>query len=312
MSSFLIKRTITAVMVLLGATFLTYAMMMFAPGDAATEIAVARYGDEAGIDKATLEWIRKKEGLDKPFLHQYLFWLKHVAALDLGKSLVEETDVMELVRTGFSKTLALAAAAVLVAFLISVPLGILAGIKQGTWIDSSSVTIAAMGISMPNYWLGLLLIIIFSVKLQWLPVFGRDGWEHIILPAITLGTALTAYTTRMLRSAIIEVLNSEHLLALRARGVVSPRLFAKHLLKNALIPVITVVGIEFGMILEGAVITETVFGWPGLGDLLVSAISNRDYPLIQGLVLFSAVIFIFINFMVDIICRYLDPRIRLS
>jgi len=312
MPSFLIKRTITAVLVFLGATFLTYAMMMFAPGDAAMEIAVARYGDEAGIDKATIEWIRKKEGLDKPFLHQYLFWLKHVSVLGLGKSLVEEIDVLELIRAGFSKTLVLAVAAILVAFLISVPLGILAGIKQGTWIDSAGVTIAALGISMPNYWLGLLLIIIFSVKLQWLPCFGRGGWEHLILPAITLGTALTAYTTRMLRSAIIEALNSEHLLALRARGVVRPHLFAKHLLKNALIPVITVVGIEFGMILEGAVITETVFGWPGLGDLLVSAISNRDYPLIQGLVLFSAVIFIFINFMVDIICRYLNPRIRLS
>ncbi len=312
MPSFLIKRIITAVLVLFGATFLTYAMMMFAPGDAATEIAVARYGDEAGIDKATLEWIRKKEGLDKPFLHQYLFWLKHVAALDLGNSLVEQADVLELIRAGFSKTLTLAVAAILIAFLISVPLGILAGIKQGTWIDSTGVTIAAIGISMPNYWLGLLLIIVFSVKLQWLPAFGRGGWEHIVLPAITLGTALTAYTTRMLRSAIIETLGSEHLLALRARGVVMPCLFAKHVLKNALIPVVTVVGIEFGMILEGAVITETVFGWPGLGDLLVGAISNRDYPLIQGLVLFSAAIFVLINFMVDIVCRYLDPRIRLS
>ena len=312
MSSFLIKRIITAIMVLLGATFLTYAMMMLAPGDAAMEIATARYGDEAGIDKATIEWIRKNEGLDKPFLYQYLFWLKHVATLDLGKSLIEEADVMELLRTGFSKTFILAVSAVFIALLISIPTGILAGIKQGSWIDSAGVTIAAMGVSMPNYWLGLLLIIIFSVKLQWLPSFGRGGWEHIILPAITLGTALTAYTTRMLRSAIIETLNSEYLIALRARGVVKPYLFAKHILKNALIPVVTVIGIEFGMILEGAVITETVFGWPGLGELLVSAISNRDYPLIQGLVLFSAAIFVIINFTVDIVCRYLDPRIRLS
>ena len=312
MSSFLIKRIITAIMVLFGATFLTYAMMMLAPGDAAMEIATARYGDEAGIDKATIEWIRKNEGLDKPFLYQYLFWLKHVATLDLGKSLIEEADVMELLRTGFSKTFILAVSAVFIALLISIPTGILAGIKQGSWIDSAGVTIAAMGVSMPNYWLGLLLIIIFSVKLQWLPSFGRGGWEHIILPAITLGTALTAYTTRMLRSAIIETLNSEYLIALRARGVVKPYIFAKHILKNALIPVVTVIGIEFGMILEGAVITETVFGWPGLGELLVSAISNRDYPLIQGLVLFSAAIFVIINFTVDIVCRYLDPRIRLS
>lgn len=291
---------------------MTYGMMMFAPGDAVMEIAAARYGDEAGTDKATLEWIRKKEGLDKPFFYQYFFWLKHAVSLDLGKSLVEEADVMELICTGFSRTFILALAAVFTAFLISVPLGIIAGIKQGSWIDSMGVTIAALGVSMPNYWLGLLLIIIFSVKLHWLPCFGRGGWEHLVLPAITLGTALTAYTTRMLRSVIIETSGSEYMLALRARGIVKPWSFAKHLLKNSLIPVITVAGIEFGMILEGAVITETVFGWPGLGELLVSAISNRDYPLIQGLVLFSAAVFVMINFTVDIICRFLDPRIHLS
>ncbi|WP_246804534.1 ABC transporter permease [Desulfosarcina cetonica] len=165
---------------------------------------------------------------------------------------------------------------------------------------------------MPNYWLGLLLIIVFCVKLQWLPSFGRGDWHHLILPAITLGTGLTAYTTRMLRSAIIEAIHADYLTALRARGVGKRLVLARHILKNALIPVVTVVGLEFGMILEGAVITETVFAWPGLGGLMVSAVSNRDYPLIQGLVLFTAGVFVAINLLVDLVCLYLDPRIRLS
>ena len=312
MLNFILKRFFSALFVLIGATFITYAMMMFAPGDAALEIAIARYGGEDRVDQATIEWIKKKEGLDKPFFYQYLSWLKHIVSLDLGRSLVEEAPVRELICTRFTRTLELAVSAIFIALLISLPLGILAGVKQGSWIDSMGVTVSVLGISMPNYWLGLMLIIIFSVKLQWLPIFGRGDWHNIILPALTLGTALTAYTTRILRSAIIETLQSEYLLALRARGISKKLIIGRHILKNALIPVVTVLGIEFGMILEGAVITETIFSWPGLGELMVSAVSNRDYPLIQGLVLFAAITFILINFSVDIIYRYLDPRIRLS
>ena len=312
MLNFILKRFFSALFVLIGATFITYAMMMFAPGDAALEIAIARYGGEDRVDQATIEWIKKEEGLDKPFFYQYLSWLKHIVSLDLGRSLVEEAPVRELICTRFTRTLELAVSAIFIALLISLPLGILAGVKQGSWIDSMGVTVSVLGISMPNYWLGLMLIIIFSVKLQWLPIFGRGDWHNIILPALTLGTALTAYTTRILRSAIIETLQSEYLLALRARGISKKLIIGRHILKNALIPVVTVLGIEFGMILEGAVITETIFSWPGLGELMVSAVSNRDYPLIQGLVLFAAITFILINFSVDIIYRYLDPRIRLS
>ena len=311
MTGFIFKRIITGVFVFIGVTFFTYAMMMLAPGDATMEIAVARYGGEDRVDQATIEWIRKKEGLDKPFLHQYLLWLKHAVALDFGRSLVEEAPVRELICTRFARTLELAAAAILIALFISVPIGILAGVKQGSWIDSMGVTVAVLGVSMPNYWLGLVLIILFSVKLKWLPSFGHGDWHHIILPAITLGTAMTAYTTRILRSAIIETLRSDYLVALQARGIGKRLVLGRHILKNALIPVVTVVGLELGMILEGAVITETIFAWPGIGDLLVSAISNRDYPLIQGLVLFTAIIFVVINLVVDIIYRYLDPRIRL-
>ena len=297
--------------VFLGASFFTYAAMMLAPGDPAMEVALARYGDASRADRETVEWIRETEGLDKPLIQQYAYWLRHIAVLDFGNSLVEQVPVMELVGARFSRTLVLAVAAIVIALAISVPLGILAGVKQGTWMDSLGVTAGLVGVSMPNYWLGLVLIIVFSVTLKWLPSFGVGGWSHIVLPAITLGTGLTAYTIRILRSAIIESTKADHMKALRARGVNDRFMIGRHLIKNAMIPVVTVVGLEFGMILEGAVITETVFSWPGLGELMVVAVSNRDYPLIQGLVLFTAMIFVLINFITDLVYFFLDPMIRL-
>ncbi len=310
MVRFISKRIVTAIFVLIGATFFTYAMMLLAPGDAPLEIAIARYGEPGLVDQATIEWIIQEEGLDKPFYQQYFHWLKHVVRLDFGISLVEEVPVWELISIRFSRTFDLAITAIFLALIISVPIGILSGVRQGTWLDSIGVAVAVTGISMPNYWLGLVLIVVFCVKLHWLPSFGRGDWQHLVLPAITLGTALTAYTTRILRSAVAETLQSEYLLALRARGVSSRLVLGGHILKNAMIPVVTVVGLELGMILEGAVITETIFAWPGLGELMVNAVSNRDYPLIQGLVFFTAMIFVLINFFVDIVYQYLDPRIR--
>ncbi|MDH4317144.1 MAG: ABC transporter permease [Desulfobulbaceae bacterium] len=302
----------TAVLVFLGTTFLTYGMMSLAPGDAPLEIAMARYGESGLIDQTVIDWIIEKEGLNKPFYQRYYYWLSHAVQLDFGMSLVEEVPVWELIKSRFSRTFDLAVAAIILALIISIPLGILSGLRQGTWIDSMGTAIAVTGVSMPSYWLGPVLIVIFSVKLQWLPSFGRGDWQHMALPTITLGTALTAYTTRILRSAIIESLQSDYLLALRARGVGSRLIISSHVLKNAMIPVVTVVGLELGMIFEGAVITETVFAWPGLGALMVSAVSNRDYPLIQGIVLFTAIIFVLINFLVDIAYQFLDPRIRPS
>ena len=309
MVRFIAKRIVTAILVFIGVTFFTYALMLLAPGDPSLEIAIARYGGPGLVDQATIEWIVQEEGLDKPFYQQYFGWVKQAVRLDFGMSLVEEVPVWELISTRFGRTFELALAAICFALIISIPIGILSGIRPGTWLDSIGVMIAVTGISMPNYWLGLMLIVVFCVKLHWLPSFGRGDWQHLVLPAITLGTALTAYTTRILRSAVIETMQSEYLLALRARGV-SRLILGKHILKNAMIPVVTVVGLELGMILEGAVITETIFAWPGLGELMVNAISNRDYPLIQGLVLFTAMIFVAINFIVDIVYPYLDPRIR--
>lgn len=309
---FLCKRLVTAVFVFLGATFVTFAMIQVTPGDAAFEVAVARYGEEVRADPETIEWIREKEGLNRPFLYQYGHWLRHVLVLDFGRSLVEETPVWPLIKTRFQRTLELALWAMVVALSIALPMGVLAGVKPGTWIDGVSVTVAVIGGAMPNYWFGLLLIIVFCVKLHWLPSFGRGDWHNIVLPALTLGTALTAYTTRILRSTIIDTRQSEFITALRARGVGTRWALAPHIVKNALIPVVTVIGLEFGMILEGAVMAETVFAWPGLGDLMVSAVSNRDYPLIQAVVLFTAAVFVSVNVIVDLVYLYFDPRISLK
>jgi peptide/nickel transport system permease protein len=312
MAGFLIKKTAGMALVLFGASFLTYAMILLAPGDAAREIAVARYGGEGQLDRATVEWIREKEGLDQPFLVQYGRWLSHIARLDFGYSLVEEANVFHLICARFSKTLELAAASILIALAVSLPLGTLAGLGRGSWLDSASVSLSVLGLSIPNFWLGLLLITLFSVNLHWLPSFGTGGWQHLIMPSLTLGTSITAYIARLLRLSVVQSLASDHILALRARGTDSPKVLGKHVLKNTLIPVLTIVGLEFGLILEGAVVTEVVFSWPGLGSLMVDAICNRDYPLIQGVVLFTGAIFVSINFGVDLICSALDPRIRMK
>jgi peptide/nickel transport system permease protein len=222
MIPFFFRRIAAALFVFLGATFITYALMMLAPGDAPMEVAVARYGEEIGTDPDTIQWIREKEGLDRPFLIQYGRWLGHVARLDLGVSMVEEAPVRELILVRFERTLELAMWAIFFSLCLSIPLGVFSGLRRGTWMDSTGVSVAVLGVSMPNYWLGLVLILVFSVRLHWLPSFGRGDWRHLVLPAATLGTALTAYTTRMLRSAIIEAMEGSYLTALRARGVGAP------------------------------------------------------------------------------------------
>ena len=312
MLKYLFRRLVTAIFVFIGATFLTYGLMMFAPGDPAQEVAYARYGGVGSADAHTIEWIRKNEGLDRPFAVQYFKWLKRILMFDFGWSLVEGVPVWELIKTRFHRTLELSVAALVLAMVISIPLGVLSGIKRGSWIDSAATTISVIGLSMPKFWLGLVLIVVFSVKMKWLPSFGCGDWRHIVMPAVTLGTALTAYTTQILRSAIIEAQHAEYLRSLRAKGIPEKLIIGKHVFKNALIPVVTIVGLELGMILEGAVITETVFAWPGIGELLVHAIGNRDYPLIQGVVLVIAMVFVVVNSIVDVIYCYLDPRIRIS
>ena len=297
--------------VLWGASFLTFTFMAFAPGDPAVEIAYARYGGEGNVDTATVEWIREKEGLNRPFPVKYISWLKHVIKLDFGRSMVDHAPVGELILYRLKNTLQLAMASAVICLVISIPLGLITGIKKGSWIDSIGVSLSVLGVSIPNFWMGLLLIIIFAVELHWLPAVGRGDWRHVVLPALTLGSAITAYTTRILRSTTAQALQADYLLALRSRGLSESRVIGVHVVKNILIPVITVIGLELGFLFEGAIITETIFSWPGVGQLMITAVSDHDYPLIQGLVILAAAIFVTINLLVDILYKFLDPRIKL-
>ena len=311
MYQFIIRRLISAVFVLWGVSFLTFMLMAFAPGDPAAKVAYARYGGGDNVTGTTIEWIRQHEGLDRPWLVQYANWLKHIVRLDFGKSMITKTKVTEIIMNRLPNTLQLALAAGGFCLAISLPLGLISGIKKGSWIDTLGVSLSVLGVSIPNFWLGLVLIIVFAVELQWLPAFGRDGWRHLILPAFTLGSGITAYSTRILRSSIAQALQSEFLLSIRAKGVGEGRIIGFHVAKNVMIPMITILALEIGYLLEGAVITETIFAWPGVGQLMFTAVSNNDYPLIQGLVILAAFFFITINFTVDVLYKWLDPRINL-
>jgi len=297
--------------VALGVTIMTFSIMHFAPGDPAEMIAIARYGTE-DVSQEEIDWIRAQEGLDAPVHIQYLRWLNHVLHGDLGRSLITGESVLTEFLLRFPATLKLAIASMIVSLLIAIPIGIISATKQYSVTDNVSMIGALIGVSMPNFWLGLLLMLLFSLYLGLLPVcgYGDGDIKHMILPAITLGTGMAAIITRLTRSSMLEVLKQDYITTARAKGLREKVIICKHALKNALIPVVTVIGLQFGWALEGAVIVETIFAWPGVGKLLVDSIFARDFAMIQGCVLFIAVIFVLVNLMVDISYAYLDPRIR--
>jgi len=297
--------------VIFGVTVLTFSIMHFTPGDPAEMIAIARYGIE-GLSPGSIALIRTQEGLDDPVYIQYLTWLNHVLHGDLGCSLSTGRSVSSEIATRFPATLKLAVVSMVVSLAISIPLGVISATKQGTIIDNFGMFGALLGVSMPNFWLGLLLMLFFSLYLGLLPVcgYGDGSIEYMIMPAITLGTGMAAITTRLTRSSMIEVIKQDYITAAQAKGLNNKIITWKHALKNALIPVVTVTGLQFGGLLEGAVIVETVFAWPGVGKLLLDSIFEKDFAMIQGCVLFIAAIFVFINLTVDILYAYLDPRIR--
>lgn len=308
---FIIKRLLLMFIVILGATILTFSIMHFAPGDPAEMVAIARYGID-GLNPETIELIRSQEGLDDPVHIQYLKWLNHVMHGDLGFSLSTGRPILSEIVARFPATLELAIASMMVSLVISIPIGIISAIKQGTIIDNISMFGALIGVSIPNFWLGLLLMLLFSLYLGLLPVcgYGDGGIKYLIMPAITLGTGMAAITARLTRSSMIEVIKQDYITGAQAKGLNKNTIIKKHALKNALIPVVTIAGLQFGGLLEGAVIVETIFAWPGVGKLLFDSVFERDYAMIQGCVLFIAAIFVFINLIVDIMYAYLDPRIR--
>ncbi|RCV65598.1 peptide/nickel transport system permease protein [Methanophagales archaeon] len=297
--------------VILGATMLTFSIMHFAPGDQAEMIATSRYGVE-GLSTETIARISVEEGLDAPVYVQYLKWLNHVLHGDLGRSLVTGKSVSAEFVARFPATLKLALASMIVALLIAIPVGIISATKQYSVVDNASMVGALLGVSMPNFWLGLLLMLVFALYLGLLPVcgYGDGSIEYLILPAITLGTGMAALTTRLTRSSMLEVLKQDYITTARAKGLREKVVIWKHAFRNALIPVVTIVGLQFAGLLEGVVIVETIFAWPGVGKLLVDSIFERDFAMMQCGILFIAVIFVLVNLTVDILYALLDPRIR--
>jgi peptide/nickel transport system permease protein len=304
MTRFLIRRLVLTIPVLVGVATLVFLLIHLVPGDPVQ----AMLGENASPEDVAD--LRARLGMDRPLYLQYASFIKGAATGDLGTSLRTSQPVAALIAERVPATVELAAAAMLAAVVVALPLGIVAAVSAGTAIDHAATTLALVGISMPNFWLGPLLAIIFSVSLGWLPVSGRGTPAHLVLPAITLGAPLAAILARMTRASVIEELGEPYVLAARARGVSRTRVVLKHALPNSLIPIVTVLGLQFGAVLTGAVITETIFAWPGIGRLLIQSISARDYPAVQGCILLIAVTYVFMNVLVDVAYGLLDPRIR--
>jgi peptide/nickel transport system permease protein len=304
MARYLIRRLLLTVPVLLGVATLVFALIHLVPGDPAQ----AMLGEGASQEEVLK--LRHALGLDRPLLVQYRSFLSGVARGDLGTSFRYNTPVTAQIREKLPNTVKLALAAMLLAILFAIPLGILAAVYRGTFVDHAAMTLALAGISMPNFWLGPLLAILFAVRLGWLPVSGTGSIWHLVLPAVTLGAALSAILARMTRASLLEELRELYVLAARARGLSGARAVLRHAFRNSLIPIVTIIGLQFGAVLTGTIITETIFAWPGLGRLLIQAINYRDYPLVQGCILFISVTYVAMNLLTDLTYGFLDPRIR--
>lgn len=305
MYRYIIKRLLMLIPVLICVSFLIFFIMDLAPGDPALMIA----GDSA--DPAVVEQIREDYGFNDPLLVRYFDYMKGLVKGDLGVSYMSHKNVWDTYCQRFPATAKLSVAAIICATVISIVLGIYSAIHQNTWKDNVSVVAALLGLSMPQFWLGLLLIIVFALNLKWFPSGGDYGnIQSIILPAITIGTNNAALMTRTTRSSMLDVLRQDYLCTARAKGVKEKKVILKHALRNALIPIITVGGVQFAYILGGAVLVESVFAWPGIGRLTVDSINNRDIPMVTGCVIITTMLVCIVQLIVDVIYAYVDPRIK--
>jgi peptide/nickel transport system permease protein len=331
---YIIKRLLGLLPVLLGITLLVFCFLHLIPGDPAVILS----GERATPEQ--LAALRDKLGLNQPLPLQYLTFLKNLIRLDLGTSIISGIPIAAELRVRFPATLELSIAAMLVALVIGIPAGILAAVRRNSWLDNLTMTGSLIGVSLPVYWLGLLLIYLFAVNLHWLPASGRisvdagysfkpitgfymldallrldgaalkDILAHLILPALALGTIPLAILVRITRSAMLEVLSQDYIRTARAKGVPELWVILKHAFKNTLLPVSTIIGLQFGTLLGGAILTETIFSWPGIGSWIYDGILARDYPVVQGGVVFVATAFVLINLLVDISYALIDPRIQ--
>ena len=304
MHKYVLKRILLLIPVLLGVSLLVFAIMSLTPGDPAQLILGENAPKEAVLK------LREEMGLNDPFFMQYFRFVKNAIMGDFGRSYTTGREVFGEIFARFPNTLILAIIGIIISVCIGIPIGIISATRQYSFLDSFSMVIALLGVSMPVFWLGLMLILTFSVKLGWLPSGGFDGLKSIILPSITLGVGSAAIITRMTRSSMLEVIRQDYIRTARAKGVAEKVVINKHALKNALIPIITVVGLQFGHLLGGAVLTESVYSWPGVGRLMVDAIRQKDTPTVLAAVVFLAAAFSVVNLLVDILYAYVDPRIK--
>jgi len=304
MLSYIARRLVLTLPVLFGVATLVFSLIHLVPGDPAQ----AMLGD--GASPEDIAQLRTRLGLDRPLLEQYARYLKGLVRGDLGISLRTQQPVTAQIAERLPATAELASAAMLVAVALALPLGLIAAVWRGGWVDQSAMGLALVGISVPGFWLGPLLALIFAVELGWLPVSGRGTLAHLVLPAITLGSALAAILARMTRASVLEELREQYVVAARARGASRVRAVVVHALRNSLIPIVTILGLQLGAVLTGSIITETIFSWPGVGRLLIQSINFRDYPMVQGCILLIAVTYVTMNLLTDLVYGWLDPRIR--
>ncbi len=301
-------RLMLAIPVLIGVSMLTFLMLHLVPGDPVAAMFIGQGGAKA----EQMEEVREQLGLNDPLPVQYINYMKNVLQGDLGRSIRTNEPVSEMILRNFPPTLQLTVASMGLALVLGVSLGVIAAVKRGTVYDTGAMIVALAGVSMPNFWLGLLLISLFSIRLGWFPIIGGSGWHGLALPAFALGFAASAIIARMVRSSLLEVLGENYIVTARAKGVVENRVIINHALRNAAIPVLTIIGLQFGGLLAGAVIIESVFTRPGIGRMLVSSLQSRDFPVAQGGVLFVATVYVLVNLLVDLFYGVVDPRIKVD
>ncbi|MFN8664316.1 MAG: ABC transporter permease [Thermomicrobiales bacterium] len=314
MATIVIRRLVQLIPVVLLATALVFVMVRLAPGDPALQ----QLGSRGARDPERVAALRAKLGLDQPIPVQYVIWLRYAATGDLGLSVKNREPVLDLIKPKLVATLQLIVAALLVAVSVAFVLGVIAAVRAGNWIDYLVRTFVVTGLAIPTYWLGLILVLVFAVGLKWFPVSGytpffedpADNLRHLVLPALSLALFEAAFFTRFLRGGLLETLRQDYVRTAHAKGLSQAAVISGHALKNALIPMVTVLGLELGTLVGGVVVIEQVFGWPGIGWLALTAVKNRDYPLLQGIVLLVAVGVSVANLLADLTYTFLDPRLR--
>lgn len=305
LAAYLVRRLVASVITLLGVLFVLVLMVQFLPGNPARVIAGLR------ASKAEVEQIRQQMGLDEPFIVQFWRFIENLLHGSMGVSARTGNGVFSEIAARLPYTLELAILGTIIGIIAGITLGVIAATHKDQWVDNFVSTIGVMGISMPVYWLGILLILVFAVNLKWVPASGAASLDALILPSVTIGVFLMAIIARMTRSTMIDELGQDYARAVRAKGVVERLVVLRHALRNAFVPILTVIGLQFGTLLGGAVLTENVFSWPGLGRLLITSITSRDFPMVQGIIFTFATMFIVVNVITDLLYMVVDPRVRL-